>query len=73
MAIKNIIAMGIGFNPNQLDWIVTHGFGSADVAGVASPGLEWTFAANLCQYTLPDSMMQFTFSRNVSQYTLPEY
>ena len=29
MAIKNIIAKGIGFSPSTIKWIVTHGFGSA--------------------------------------------
>ena len=29
MAIKNIIAKGIGFNPGSVKFIVTHGFGVA--------------------------------------------
>ena len=31
MAVKNIIARGIGFSPGSLKFIVTHGFGSAEV------------------------------------------
>ena len=32
MAIKNIIAKGIGFSPSTISFIVTHGFNSGVVA-----------------------------------------
>ena len=36
MAIKNIIAQGIGFTPGSVKWIPTHGFGTgAAVADVS--------------------------------------
>ena len=31
MAIKNIIARGIGFSPGSVKFIITHGFISSDV------------------------------------------
>lgn len=42
MAIKNIIANGIGFSPNGPGYIVTHGFGSGEAIVVAfGQPLEW--------------------------------
>lgn len=34
MAIKNIIAKGIGFAPATVKWIVTHGFGIGEAAAL---------------------------------------
>lgn len=37
MAIKNIIAKGIGYNPGTSSFIVTHGFGDLGVGGPVGP------------------------------------
>lgn len=40
MAIKNIIARGVGFTPGSVEFIVTHGFGAAEEAEeAAAPSL----------------------------------
>jgi hypothetical protein len=42
MAIKNIIAKGIGFSPATVKWIVTHGFGiGADVTETPYQHRTW--------------------------------
>lgn len=37
MAIKNIIARGIGFSPATIKWIVTHGFSISTAVAYATP------------------------------------
>jgi len=39
MAVKHIIAAGIGFSPGGVGYIVTRGFGSAEVSGVEPVGI----------------------------------
>lgn len=43
MAIKNIIAKGVGFSPGDTHFIVTHGFtaGAAPVPGVVTHSANW--------------------------------
>jgi hypothetical protein len=38
VAIKNIIAKGIGFSPGTIKWIPTHGFGIGVAEEEAVPG-----------------------------------
>jgi len=50
MAVWNIIAKGVGFNPGEVGFIVTHGFGA--VSFIPSlPGLEWSMSSPKCQYS----------------------
>ena len=69
MAIKNIIAKGIGFSPNQPDWIVTHGFGTGGIAGPDVPGLEYTAQPNRMHYTARPGAMHYTAQPNRMHYT----
>jgi hypothetical protein len=68
MAIKNIIANGIGFDPGNTDWIVTQGFGILAVASVA--GLEYTMQPNRLGYTLRENEMGYTMQPNRIGYTM---
>ena len=67
MAIKNIIARGIGFSPGNSDWIITAGFGL--LGAPSMPGLEYTLPQNRTQYTLRDNKQQYTLATNRLQYT----
>tara|TARA_Y100000310_G_C20657188_1_gene802594 strand:- start:913 stop:1131 length:219 start_codon:yes stop_codon:yes gene_type:complete len=71
MAIKNIIAKGVGFSPNTTGWIVTHGFGAVAVVPT-TPGMEFTQANNLLHYTMRPNLLHCTMPANLTHYTMRE-
>lgn len=50
MAIKNLIAGGIGFTAGGVKWIVTHGLGIG-AASNATATLEWTAGDQALQWS----------------------
>ncbi len=60
MAIKNIIARGIGFSPGSVKWIPTGGFGSgAAPAAGDSAHIGWKATPGLVHYKAPRSAPEF--------------
>ena len=71
MAIRNIIAMGVGFDPGNTEWMVTYGFGLVSVIP-SVPGLEYTMPRNRIDYTMRDNQVDYTMPTHRLEYTMRE-
>ena len=69
MAIKNIIAKGIGFSPGSPKYIVTHGFdiGSPPIVSeITDASLQYTARERITDYTATDRLADFTLESRAS-------
>ncbi len=68
MAIKNIIAMGIGFAPGSVKFMPTLGFSISAVTVPTKPGLEYA-SFGRAHYTVPSSLTHYTVPNERPHYT----